>query len=380
MRWTLITLLVVLAGCDRHAALAPAPREVVYVVPYAGATAADTDRAAWAAAEATGRRVRVLPPRPLPRAAIGADRRLDAADLLDDLLLTIPADAFRIIGVTNRPLRAPEYRFVIGYARRGERAVVYSTSALPPLDTEAAHRRRVRRVITHELGHTYGAGHCDGHCLMKSTTSAVDIDLLPDHFCPRHRDVAERALRRPPDDPDVLAARARERMGLGRWGEAVRYLRRALARRPDDPRLVTSLGVALMANGELTAAEDAFEEAAQLAPALPQPYYARAVLYAAGYAPHRAAAYLEAAVERDGDPLRAHRAAGIVYQDLLEDPEQAVRHFEAHIRLGGRDPEVIARVVYLLAPATVVFEEPEVVVARWHPERGLLIASAVRPR
>jgi tetratricopeptide (TPR) repeat protein len=374
---------------------------VAYVVPLGEVSSAEVARAAWALGLNSHRTVVVLPARPLPSAQVAtapaidprldlwsagtpdqllptpipAAGRLDARQLLDTLLTDAPDDAWRILGVTAEPMFTPGDDDVMGYARRGERALVYSTSALPDYDTEAAHRRRVRRIVAHELGHTFGAGHCDTACVMHTTRSAGDIDLLSDHYCPEHQALAHAARTRGLDHPDEILGRASEHLRLGHWTQASDALREALALRPEDPRLHTSLGVSLMASGALASAEEVFLEAARKHPRSPQPYYGLAVLFAAGWSPQRAPTFLEAAVRRDTDPARAHRAAGILYQDLLDDRLHAVRHFEAHVQKGGRDMEVIARLSRLLAPAALVFTQPDIVVARWDAQNGFELSG-----
>ncbi len=289
-------LVLLLFGC------APPAPGVVYVVPIGAPSPAELARAAWAAGRETGREVRVLPARPAPPP--GADGRVSAGALLDGLVLGAPADAFRVVGVTDRPLGAPEEGEVIGYARLGERALVYSTDALSPGGDEAERRARTRRLVAHELGHTHGAGHCRAGCLMASAGTVRDLDHLADDLCPAHRARALAALQAVPGDPDWQAGVARERLRLGRFEDAVAHLREAVSARPGDDRLRTTLGVALMARGDLSAADAVLATA----PDAPGARQARAALAAAAGDPARAVALLDAAV----DPRRG-RAAGVAY-------------------------------------------------------------------
>lgn len=379
-----------LAACEE----APAPAAIVagtaYIIPYGDVPAEELRRAEWALADLTGRPVVLLPARPLPAKALSADcrdarvetpcaePRYDAAALLDATLRGLPDDTFRALGVTIAPLDTPGHESLIGFARSHERGMVYSARAPGVYLTEAAHRRRVRHVVAHELGHTYGASHCQRDCVMRDVLTAADVDLLTEHPCRVHGPDFERGRALSIADAGFKAAVGAEQMRIGAWAPAVAALQRAVVLDPKDARHRTALGVALMGQGRLLAADDVLRDAAMQAPGAPQPYYARAVLYAAGFDPYRASAHLEAGVARDGDPVRAHRAAGILYQDVLDHPKAAIRHFEAHIQYGGRDPEVIARLVYLLSPTTLTFHTPEVIIARWEPGRGLMVA-AVRP-
>ena len=388
---SLLAVSCALGACQAADTTSEKPVGLVYVVPFGDVPMAEIERARWATAQQTNRPAVILPPRALPPNSRMEDGLYDASHLLDATLTAAPGDAFRIVGVTNLPLRAPEYCNVIGYARRRERGLVYSNyltnrSLSPPIDagagprddldvhdpaTEALKRRRTSRIIAHELGHTYGAGHCTAQCIMRATGATESVDLLPDRYCPRHQALVDRGRTDTLTDPKFLAALGRERMRLNLWSEATAIYRRAVARRPRNARLRVELGVALMGRGALDEAAFVLDEAERLAPRSPQPFYAQAVLFAAGYAPTRAPAYLEAAVARDGKRLRAHRAAGIVYQDLLSNREQAIRHFEAHIRLGGRDRNVIGRLSYLLAPTMLTFQRPSVAIVQWTPSRGL---------
>lgn len=362
-----------MVGCAQEDLPAPMSEGVAYIVPFGEVSSAEIERAQWAMEHATRRVVVVLPRLPL----VAGPGPVSATDLLDNLVEQPPPDTFRILGVTNLPLQGPDADPVIGYSRIGERALVYSTHLLPRFATEATRRGHVRRIVMHELGHTFGALHCEKHCIMQEAEGS--LDHLPDHPCPEHRALNEVGLREGPQHPRALVRLGAERMRLALWREAVEAYQAALDEEPWDYKTRTALGVALMAHGELTAAEETFVAASQQAPRAPQPYYARAVLYAAGVAPHRAPAYLEAAVHRDDDPRRAHRAAGILYQDLLENGPRAAHHFQAHVAAGGRDPEVIARLVYLLSPTTLTFNEPETIVARWSPTRGLEVAWLTPP-
>ncbi|MEZ4469411.1 MAG: hypothetical protein R3F60_01145 [bacterium] len=364
--------LLVSQGCETEELVPPMSEGVSYVVPFGEVSGAEIERARWALEVATRRPVVLLPPQAVPRQADGAETDA-AADFLDALIRQPPPDTFRILGLTSTPLLA-EGEPVIGYSRIGERALVYSTFLLPRYATEAVRRGQARRIVAHELGHTYGAVHCEQSCVMRDAESGRGLDQLPLHYCPEHRALAEEALKEGPLHPSALVRLGAERMRLGAWTEAIDAYRLALRSTPGDYKARTAMGVALMARGELTAAEEAFVAASRSAPRAAQPYYARAVLYAAGVAPRRAPAFLEAAVGRDEDPRRAHRAAGILYQELLEDPAQAARHFQAHVSAGGRDPDVIARLVYLIQPTTLTFNEPETIIARWSPELGLEVA------
>lgn len=344
-----------------------------YVQPLGPVSPREIARASWALRQGCERPVVVLPTKAM---SLSAHEQHDARSLLDLVLTYAPEDAFRILGVTAAPLSTPHDGPVIGYARRSERALIYSSAQLSSEATEATLRARVLRVVRHELGHTFGAGHCTQHCLMHSTHAARDIDLLPETFCRTHAAQYQRGLSRGLDHPKEQIARAGESLRSGQWGQAIDRLREAARQSPHDVRLQTSLGIAQLASGATTSAEETFREAISQHPRAAQPYYGLAVLLALGPHPQRAPAYLEAAVQRDADPLRAHRAAGILYQDVLHNRAQAKRHYKAHIQHGGQDREVLSRISQMMAPATLIFMQPEVIIARWDPLDGLIFARA----
>ena len=348
----------------------------VYLIRFDGIDDAEVQRARRAAELETGRDVALLPPRRIPSSARRPNGRVDAAVLLDATIDAPPHDAYRVIGVTSQALATAEQDDLIGYARRGERGLIYSTHLLERPSGESVRAERTRRVVAHELGHTYGAGHCNGPCLMQAEGAAGNIDELPPEYCDNHRELAELARARNLDHPAVLSALARERLRLNHWREAVAAYRQALDARPRDAQLHVELGVALMGDAQLTAAEEVLRTAGALAPGAPQPDYALAVLYAAGYHPERAPAAIERAVKRDGKRARAHRAAGVVYQDLLDRPDHAIAHYRRHLQVGGRSTEVVARLAYLMRPTMIVFDTPELVIAQWRPDRGLVVAEA----
>ncbi|MFN3197541.1 MAG: tetratricopeptide repeat protein [Bradymonadia bacterium] len=378
VRWQqiVVTYCVVMAalGCSEP----EAPKLVegtVYVVPIGHVPRAEVERAAKALTMETGRPARILNRQPLPHSTRSEVGQYPVWPLLDQLLDTAPVDTFRILGVTDVDLSAPGYRYVIGYARHSERALVYSTARVPQEISETTRRRWIQRIVAHELGHTYGADHCSKHCIMRTTRTVHDIEYLPNAYCPEHQLVVDAGRKLNPGDPTALAQMAREYVRLGRWSEATKTYKSSLLAEPEQPRLYVELGISLMAQGRLKNAVRAFEAATRMEPEAPQAYYALAVLFAAGYAPWRAPAYLEAAVRRDLNPKRAHRAAGILYTDLLHDEEAATRHFEHYIQKGGRDADVIARLVYMVSPTVITIEQPETIVAQWEPGRGLKVAA-----
>ncbi len=100
-----------------------------------------------------------------------------------------PQAVERVLGVVDVDLYVPELNFVFGLAgQTGRRAVI----ALPRLrqsfygapDNDALFLARAAKEAVHELGHTYGLGHCrDRRCVMAFSNSLADTDYKGRAFC-----------------------------------------------------------------------------------------------------------------------------------------------------------------------------------------------------
>ena len=95
----------------------------------------------------------------------------------------------KILGIVDHDLFVPELNFVFGEA--GPKAAVISLTRLRqtfyrlPEDQDLFHRRVLTEAV-HELGHTYGLGHCGNpRCVMFFSNSLSDTDRKGVEFCPR---------------------------------------------------------------------------------------------------------------------------------------------------------------------------------------------------
>jgi archaemetzincin len=93
----------------------------------------------------------------------------------------------KILGVVDQDLYVPELNFVFGEA--GKRAAVISLIRLRqefyrlPED-RPLFQQRVLTEAVHELGHTYGLGHCPNpRCVMFFSNSLTDTDRKGSTFC-----------------------------------------------------------------------------------------------------------------------------------------------------------------------------------------------------
>lgn len=95
----------------------------------------------------------------------------------------------RVLGLVDVDLYAPGLNFVFGEADIGSRVAIIALSRLrqeyygmPP--DERLFRERVIKEAVHELGHTYGLGHCrDRKCVMYFSNTLSDTDHKQAAFC-----------------------------------------------------------------------------------------------------------------------------------------------------------------------------------------------------
>jgi archaemetzincin len=93
----------------------------------------------------------------------------------------------KILGIVDHDLYVPELNFVFGEASR--KAAVISLTRLRqtfyhlPEDQNLFHQRVLTEAV-HELGHTYGLGHCENpRCVMFFSNSLKDTDRKGSEFC-----------------------------------------------------------------------------------------------------------------------------------------------------------------------------------------------------
>ncbi len=134
--------------------------------------------------------IRTMPPIPVPLESFEARRnQYYSTRILKEMLGTVPRDAFKLLGVTDKDLCIPILTYVFGEAQVGGTAAVVSLARLrqehygltpdPPLLLE-----RLRKECLHELGHTFGLVHCPSRdCVMYLSNTVVDVDTRGRDFC-----------------------------------------------------------------------------------------------------------------------------------------------------------------------------------------------------
>jgi archaemetzincin len=112
-----------------------------------------------------------------------------STEILKRLVRDVPAEAWRVLGVTEQDLYIPILTFVFGEAQVAARGALvslyrlrqefYGLPADPPLLAQ-----RVLKESLHELGHTLGLRHCpDYQCVMSPAHAVEKIDLRLTGFC-----------------------------------------------------------------------------------------------------------------------------------------------------------------------------------------------------
>jgi archaemetzincin len=164
----------------------------LYLVPIGGVA---PQLLAWierAAADWFPFPIRQLPAVPLPQGAYEPARgQYRSVEILKTLSRHAPADAARILGITEADLSIPMLTFLFGQAQLDGPVAVISLCrlrqefyGLPP--DEALLRERIVKEMLHELGHTFGLTHCgDTNCAMSLSTHVEFVDAKSARYCAR---------------------------------------------------------------------------------------------------------------------------------------------------------------------------------------------------
>ena len=133
---------------------------------------------------------RRLAPMALPQGAYDQGRgQYDGTVMLRAALELCPADATRLVMVTEKDLFIPMLTFIVGQAQLDGTAAIVSLARLRPEfhGLPANHDllvERYRKEILHELGHTFGLTHCvDKNCTMSLSISTEHIDRKSLEMC-----------------------------------------------------------------------------------------------------------------------------------------------------------------------------------------------------
>ena len=137
---------------------------------------------------------RIVASIPIPPAAYDHHRGQYLGPRILAALARLPlTDAERVLGVIVADCYARGLNFIFGQASSHGRDCFI---ALPRLrqsfyglpEDKPLFRERVLKEAVHELGHTYGLGHCpDPGCVMHFSNSLHDTDVKGTEFCSRCR-------------------------------------------------------------------------------------------------------------------------------------------------------------------------------------------------
>ncbi len=110
-----------------------------------------------------------------------------AAGIVGDIAERMPPDAEKLLGVANVDLYVHGVNFVFGVAI-GNAAIISLTHLRPEYygrnKNETLFRERALKEAVHELGHTFGLGHCpEIRCVMHFSNNIEDTDIKGIDLC-----------------------------------------------------------------------------------------------------------------------------------------------------------------------------------------------------
>jgi archaemetzincin len=109
--------------------------------------------------------------------------------ILKEMQAAKPKGFDRMLGITDVALYVPDLNFVFGQADLSSGVAIISMTRLRQEfygfkpDRRLLQERAVKEAI-HEIGHTYGLGHCNNpKCIMYFSNSLNDTDIKGPGFC-----------------------------------------------------------------------------------------------------------------------------------------------------------------------------------------------------
>ncbi len=129
---------------------------------------------------------------PLPEPSFAFDPRTtqySSSLIVRELVERLPADAVRLLAVTEKDLFIPMLTFVFGQAQLNGPVAVVSLARLRQEFYQLPSNRilltaRVLKEVLHEVGHTFGLTHCqDRSCTMSLATNIQQLDMKGNEFC-----------------------------------------------------------------------------------------------------------------------------------------------------------------------------------------------------
>lgn len=147
--------------------------------------------------------VRLRKPIPLPEGAFDPKRKQYLADmLLESAYKNRTQTALRTIAICDVDIYVKGLNFVFGIGSEALSCCLVSATRLRDSFYRLRYDpktflARMRRLVLHEVGHTFGLKHCKNSCVMVFANSLMELDRTHDDYCPRCRHIIEAQLRHP---------------------------------------------------------------------------------------------------------------------------------------------------------------------------------------
>lgn len=129
---------------------------------------------------------------PLPRKGHDLQRQqYEAEPIMEAMARLDHPEAERLVGLIDADCRAAGLNFIFGQASVNGREAFVAMPRLRPsfygqIEDKTVFRGRILKEVLHELGHTWGLGHCtSARCVMHFSNTLNDTDVKEAGFC-RH--------------------------------------------------------------------------------------------------------------------------------------------------------------------------------------------------
>lgn len=284
-----------------------------------------------------GLNVIILPKKEIPSKYFNSQsKRYKADDVLNFIVLQLPDNAQRILGVTDSDLETEKGKQALGYAYLHSRTAVYSTWHFSKQADTSDKQLRTIHLITHELGHTFGISDCDNpECVMNHNSIRLNFE-----FCHKCRRWVDRELKVEFGSPEECFSLAEFNYLYGRLPQAIALYRQAVRMAPTEPLYHYYLYTALQKLEQDDEAEKSLQLAIEYSDDSPKEYYIFGLTCLKSIA-KRAEEYFNKALIAAKDPQKIHKLIGQAYREIRHDVEKASLHYKKYLQLGGNDQDVI---------------------------------------